>query len=152
LDIANAEQILNALAEMPHAYRFEIFGMPSWKSLRGLTQSSQYMGLSIHYTTPFFYDPTTGPGRYVGAEYANTYGGTPSEMVYRGYESLYWMSHLLERNGTIFNNNITDVSAAPFTRYDIKPSYSAENDFQYLENNKLYILHYQNGGYVVEQQ
>jgi hypothetical protein len=152
LDIVNTEQILNALAAMPRAYRFEIFGMPSWKSLRGLTQPSEYMALSIHYTTPFFYDPTTGTGRYITTEYGNTYGGTPSEMVYRGYESLYWMSNLLESHGTIFNKEITDVSAAPFTRYDIKPSWSKENDFQYLENNKLYILHYQNGGYVVEQQ
>jgi ABC-type branched-subunit amino acid transport system substrate-binding protein len=152
LDITNTEQILNALAAMPRSYRFEIFGMPSWKSLRGLTQQSEYMALSIHYTTPFFYDPTTGTGRYITTEYGNTYGGAPSEMVYRGYESLYWMSNLLESHGTIFNRDITDVSAAPFTRYDIKPSWSKENDFQYLENNKLYILHYQNGGYVVEQQ
>ncbi|RYZ48935.1 MAG: amino acid ABC transporter substrate-binding protein [Sphingobacteriales bacterium] len=152
LDNANAEQILTAIGQMPKAYRFEIFGMPSWKSLRGLTQSSDYMNLSIHYTTPFFYDPTTGPGKYVGTEYANTYGGSPTEMVYRGYESLYWMSNLLERFGTIFNENITDVSSAPFTRYEVKPTYSKENDFLYLENNKLYMFHYQNGGYVVEQQ
>ncbi|HEU4609775.1 MAG TPA: hypothetical protein VFS31_16765, partial [Chitinophagaceae bacterium] len=36
LDINNAEQILKTLSQMPRAYRFEIFGMPSWKSLRGL--------------------------------------------------------------------------------------------------------------------
>ena len=150
LDIGNAEKILNTLAAMPAAYRFEIFGMPSWKSLRGLN-SGNYMRLSIHYTTPFYYDPTTGTGRYVSTEYANTYGGTPSEMVYRGYESLYWFGNLLERYGPVFNRNIRDVSAAPFTRYDIQPAWSKENDFLYLENNKLYILHYQNGGYVVEQ-
>jgi hypothetical protein len=150
LDINNAEKILNALAEMPRAYRFEIFGMPSWKSLRGLTQPSEYMSLSIHYTTPFYYDPTTGPGKFIGTEYTNLYGGSPSEMVYRGYESLYWMSNLLQQHGNIFNKDISDVSAAPFTRYDIRPTYSKENDFLYLENNKLYMLHYQNGGYVVE--
>lgn len=151
LDIANAEQILNTLAAMPHAYQFQIFGMPSWKSLRGLTQGP-YMALSIHYTSPFFFDPTTGAGKYITTQYNTTYGGNPSEMVYRGYESLYWFSNLLEQHGTVFNKDITDVSAAPFTRYEIEPAWSKDNDFLYLENNKLYIMHYQNGGYVVEQQ
>ncbi|WP_162902797.1 ABC transporter substrate-binding protein [Taibaiella koreensis] len=152
LDIGSAEQILNTLAAMPRSYRFQIFGMPSWKSLRGLSQQSAYMGLSIHYTTPFYYDPTTAAGKYVTTQYTATYGGTPSEMVYRGYESLYWLSHLLEQHGVVFNKDIGDVSAAPFTRYEIEPAWSRENDFLYLENNKLYMLHYQNGGYVVEQQ
>lgn len=151
LDIANAEQILNTLAAMPRVYQFQIFGMPSWKSLRGLTQGP-CMTLSIHYTTPFFYDPTTGAGKYITTQYNTTYGGNPSEMVYRGYESLYWLSNLLEQHGPVFNKNIGDVSAAPFTRYVIEPAWSKDNDFLYLENNKLYILHYQNGGYVVEQQ
>lgn len=151
LDIGNTEQILNALAAMPRSYRFQIFGMPSWKALRGLTQGP-YMSLSIHYTTPFFYDPTTGSGKYVTTQYNSTYGGAPSEMVYRGYESLYWLGNLLQQHGVIFNRDINDVSAAPFTRYTIKPAWSKDNDYLYLENNKLYIFHYQNGGYVVEQQ
>jgi hypothetical protein len=151
LDISNTEHILNALAAMPKSFQFQIFGMPSWKALRGLTQGA-YMTLSIHYTTPFFFDPTTGAGRYITTQYNNTYGGNPPEMVYRGYESLYWFSNLLEQHGVVFNKEITDVSAAPFTRYSIQPAWSKENDFLYLENNKLYILHYQNGGYIVEQQ
>lgn len=152
LDIGNAEQLLNTFAALPRSYHLEIFGMPSWKSLRGLTQPSDYMTQSIHYTTPFFFDPTTGTGKYITTEYNNTYGGTPSEMVYRGYESLYWMANMLERHGTVFNKSIDDVSSAPFTRYEIQPAWSKQNDFLYMENNKLYIMHYQNGGYVVEQQ
>ena len=150
LDIANTEKILNTLAALPRAYHFEIFGMPSWKYLKGLSQSSNYMGLSIRYTTPFYYDPTTASGKYVTEEYNKTYGSDPSEMVYRGYESVYWFGKLLQRYGTIFNNNLKDASDAPFTHYEIKPSYNRDNDFLYLENNKLYILHYQNGGYVVD--
>jgi hypothetical protein len=152
LDITNTEKILNALAKLPRAYHFEIFGMPSWKYLKGLTQSSGYMELSIHYTSPFYYDPTIVSGKYVNTEYEKTYGGEPSEMVYRGYETIYWLGHLMEQYGVIFNPNLKDVSAAPFTRYDIKPTYSKDNDFLYQENDKLYMFHYQNGGYVVDMQ
>ena len=150
LDIANTEKILNALAALPRSYHFEIFGMPSWKYLKGLTSASNYMGLSIRYTSPFYYDPTTSSGQYVTTEYTKTYGTEPTEMVYRGYESVYWFSNLLQKHGTIFNKDLKDVSSAPFTRYEIKPSYSKDNDFLYLENNKLYILHYQNGGYIID--
>jgi ABC-type branched-subunit amino acid transport system substrate-binding protein len=152
LDLSNAEKILNTLAQLPSEYRFEIFGMPSWKSLRGLSQSSAYMNLSIYYTSPFFYDPTTGAGKYVSSEYKKEYGGIPSEMVYRGYESLYWMTTLLEKYGPVFNQNLSDVSAAPFTRYELQPVWSKDNEYLYLENKKLYIFHYQNGGYIIEQQ
>jgi hypothetical protein len=152
LDIASSEKILTAIAALPNHYRFEIFGMPSWKSLRGLSQASEYMHLSIHYTNPFYYDPTTASGRYVTTEYATLYGTEPSEMVYRGYESLYWLAHLLDQYGTIFNESLKDVSAAPFTRYEIKPAYSKDDDFLYLENKQLYMLHYQNGGYILDNQ
>jgi ABC-type branched-subunit amino acid transport system substrate-binding protein len=150
LETAKAEQVLNALAALPREYRFEIFGMPSWKSMRGLTQGGAYMGMSIYYTTPFYFDPTTGPGRYITASYKNSFGGTPSEMVFRGYETLYWTASLLNKYGPVFNKHLSDVSAAQFTRYDIEYSWSKQNDFQYLENNKLYMLHYQNGGFIVE--
>lgn len=152
LDLANAEKILNAIAALPSAYHFQIFGMPSWKYLKGLTQASNYMKLSVHYTTPFYYDPTTASGRFVSTEYKTTYGAEPTEFVYRGYETMYWLSHLLEHYGTIFNPKIKDVSAAPFTRFEIKPSYNKDSDFLYQENTKLYILHYQNGGYVLDAQ
>ncbi len=150
LETAKAEQVLNALAALPREYRFEIFGMPSWKSMRGLSQPSSYMGMSIYYTTPFYFDPTTGPGRYINTSYKSNFGGSPSEMVYRGYETLYWTASLLHKYGPVFNQHLSDVSAAQFTRYDIEYSWSKENDFQYLENSKLYILHYQNGGFIVE--
>jgi len=152
LDLAQSEKILHALASLPAAYHFEIFGMPSWKYLKGLTQASDYMKLSIRYTTPFFYDPTTAPGKYVTTEYGTVYGAEPSEMVYRGYESVYWLAHLLDHYGTIFNEDVKDVSAAPFTRYEIRPAYSKDNDFLYLENNQLYIFHYQNGGYILDAE
>ena len=71
-------------------------------------------------------------------------------MVYRGYESVYWLSHLLHRYGRYFNQHINDVSAAQFTRYNIEPEYSEENDFLYLENKKLYIYQYNDGNYSVE--
>lgn len=151
LETAKAEQVLNALAALPAEYKFEVFGMPSWKSMRGLSQSSPYMGMSIYYTTPFYFDPTTGPGRYINNSYKNNFGGNPTEMVYRGYETLYWTASLLNKYGPVFNKHLSDVSAAQFTRYDIDYAWSKTNDFQYLENNKLYILHYQNGGFVVEQ-
>jgi hypothetical protein len=73
-------------------------------------------------------------------------------MVYRGYESLYWMTTLLEKYGPVFNQNLSDVSAAPFTRYELQPVWSKDNEYLYLENKKLYIFHYQNGGYIIEQQ
>lgn len=150
LDIPTAEGMLNHLSALGSNYKFEIYGMPSWKSLRGLNVDGSFANLSIHYTTPFEYDTSTSSGKYVAAEYASKYVGSPSEMVFRGYETLVWFSNLLHKYGTVFNAKMDDVSASPFTRYQIEASWNKDNDFLYWENRNLYMLHYKNGNYKVE--
>jgi len=150
LETGYTEKLLKLLAEQFPRYRFVVMGMPSWKSIYSITQAGNYANMDIYFTTPFFFDPTTGPGNFINNEYKKYSLMKPGEMVYRGYESVYWLSHLLHRYGRYFNKQITDVSAAQFTRYNIEPEYSDENDFLYLENKKLYIYHYSDGNYSVE--
>jgi len=150
LETGYAEKLLKLLAVRFPGYRFEVMGMPSWKSIYSITQTGNYPNMDIYFTTPFFFDPTTGPGSFIGNEYKKYSLLKPSEMVYRGYESVYWLSHLLHRYGRYFNQQVTDVNTAQFTRYNVEPRYSDENDFLYLENKKLYIYHYSDGNYSVE--
>jgi len=151
LSTAIAEPILKELQKLTPKYSFEIYGMPTWKALKGINSKNDYESLDIYYTNPFFYEHNSGPGIAISQKYKNTYGGIPSELVFRGYESLFWLTDLLERYGTIFIPKIHDVRAAPFTRYAIKPVFSKSHDFLYFENRHLYIFHYRNGYFNIEK-
>lgn len=151
LETENAEKLLDALITLADRYCFELLGMPSWKALKGLHASGNYAPLRIAYTTPFHYDLSTSAGQHLLHAYNEHYGIQPSEMVFRGYETLYWMVHLLNYYGPVFNGHVKDISAAPFTRYNIQPAWTGENELLYLENNQLYIMRYHEGNYTVTE-
>lgn len=150
IETGYAEKVLQTLAKMPSKYKFEVLGMPSWKAMYSITQTGNYPDMNIYFTTPFYFDPTTAVGQYINQEYKKYASSKPAEMVYRAYETTHWAGHLLHRYGKYFNEHIKDVSAANFTKYDIEPEYSDENDFLYMENKELNIYRYSNGSYSVE--
>lgn len=145
LQTEKAEAILKTLAILTPRFRIEVFGLPSWKSVRGLNVPGYYGDLGINYTTPFHYNYQSRRGEAIRAAYADRFGGIPTEMVLRGYESLYWMAHLLYTYGPVFNTEMEKIGEASFTKYDIKPSWTGKNDFLYFENRQLYIFRYQQG-------
>ena len=145
LQTDRAEQILKSLALLTPKFKIEVFGLPSWKSIRGLNVPGYYGDLGINYTTPFHYNRESPRGTAIRSAYTERFGGTPSEMVLRGYESLYWMAHLLNRYGPVFNTEMERIGERSFTNYDIQASWSDQNDFLYFENRQLYIFRYQQG-------
>lgn len=152
LSYKEAENILKKLNDLSSSIKFAVFGMPTWKYLPGLSGTNAlYKNMDIYFSTPFYYDLQSTKGNALALNYKKEFGGVPSEMVFRGYESLYWTAHLLQAYGTIFNSKISNSRMAPFTRFDVTPSWSSKNKFLYFENKNLYIFHYVNGYFNVEE-
>lgn len=145
LSYQEAATVLKKLKDLPGGYKFSVLGMPTWKNLPGISNNKTYQNIDIYFSCPFYFDLRSVRGNAFALNYRNAFGGNPSEMVFRGYETLYWAALLLNNYGTIFNNHIQDSRMAPYTRYDITPSWSSKNKFEYLENKNLYIFHYNNG-------
>lgn len=150
LSVSESFKVLQELAQLAPKYRFKVFGMPSWKTMPSAIVADSFANLDIYYTSPFFYDLNSRLGKEIIERYNKSYTGTASEMVFRGYESIYWTVDLLSRYGTVFNEHIHDVRFSPFTRYAVKPVWSKDNDFLYLENKNLYIFRC-SGGIVLLQ-
>lgn len=151
MDQGYAEGLLNLLSSSFPEYRFDVYGMPSLKSLSGLRKAGAYPNVAVSFTTPFYYDPTTASGQSLINRYRRDFGGKPGEMVYRGYEVMQWYAYLLTRYGTVFNQKLSDNGAAAFTRYEIRTRRDKNNDLLYSENQHLYLIRYQGGSYMVEQ-
>jgi len=146
-----ADSILQQLSDWFPDHRFAIFGMPSWPGVASIRKQNAFPNMSVMYTAAFNFDNTAPAIQALNAHYKSEFGGKPVEMVYRGYEILYWSAYLLQKYGTVFNNRLSDTGGAAFTRFDIKPQWTAENDLLYLENEHVYFYRYQAGSYSIEQ-
>ncbi|MBS1773899.1 MAG: hypothetical protein JST82_13650 [Bacteroidetes bacterium] len=152
LDVNYAETTLKQLYEWFPGYAFEVYGMPSWKSMDALRKPDAFPNITVFVTSPFYFDYSTGPGQTLIASYKKEAGSShPGDMVFRGYETMYWYAYLLEKYGTIFNKNFSDNAAAPFTKFDIKVKRDKDDNLYYQENKHIYLYKYQSSSYMIEQ-
>ncbi len=151
VDVAYAKQLLDQLAKSFPKFHFEVYGMPSWKGLSLLRKEGSLPNVGITISAPFYFDPTASAGRGFAEAFTRAFGGKPTELAYRGYETLYWYAYLLKRYGTVFNEHYRDNGAAPFTRFDLRPAVSDDEYTDYFENSHVYLYRYQSGSFSVEQ-
>jgi len=151
VDVVFAGQLLDQLSKSFPKFRFEIYGMPTWKGMAVLQKVDALPNLGINIGAPFYFDPSTSAGKNFSDDFNTIYGGKPSEMAYRGYETLYWYGYLLNHYGTIFNEHFQDNGMAPFTRFDLKLEHEKNTAPMYYENRHVCMYHYQSGSFTVMQ-
>lgn len=149
LDPLYADSLLATLAKYFPTTHFEVFGMPTWNEIPALRKTGSYSNITVNVTHPFKFETGTDSVllQRVKSNYRKEFGGNPSEMVMRGYETMLWYGTLLRRYGTLFNSEYSDISAAPFTKFRIKPRWDRNGSLLYLENRNIYMSTYQGGIY-----
>lgn len=143
-----AESQLRQLSEWFPQVQFEVYGLPTWKFIGSLRKAEAFPNVAVNFTSPFYYDLSTPAGQALQASYKKQFAGRTDEMVFRGYEILYWYANLLHKYGTVYNQRQGDNFAAPFTKFKIKPVWLGPQ-FLYNENQHLYFFRYQAGSYMV---
>jgi ABC-type branched-subunit amino acid transport system substrate-binding protein len=152
VETAYAESLLRNLYKYFPGYKFAVYGMPSWKSMSSLRKPDAFPNVATYFTAPFYFDPSTSGAQLLYMGYQNRFNGKPSEMTYRGFETLYWYATLLKDYGTIFNDKIKNNDKAPFTKFEIKTNWDkAKEDVLFNENQHLYLYRYQSSSYMLEQ-
>lgn len=152
LDASYAETLLAQLYGLFPEYDFEVFGMPSWKGMNALKKADAFPNVATYITAPYYFDMSTAIGQAIAANYKRDVGGSkPGDMVYRGYETMYWYAYLLYKYGTIFNEKFNDNAAAPFTRFEIKLKKDKNDKVLYQENRHILLYRYQSSSFIVEQ-
>lgn len=146
-----AEGIIINLYHWFPDYEFEVWGMPTWDNMASLKKSDAYPNTAVYYTSPFSFDATTASGQSVANAYKKKYVGRADNMVFRGYETMFWYAYLMKKYGTIFNEHLWDTGGAPFTRFEVKPVESEDGKVMYYENKHVYLFRYQGSSYMVEQ-
>lgn len=152
LDATYAESLLEQLHSMFPEYDFEVYGMPSWKGMAGLKKADAFPNVAAYISAPYYFDISTPIGQSIATNYKRDAGGSkPGDMVFRGYETMYWYAYLLYKYGTIFNEKFSDNAAAPFTRFEIKLKKDKNDKVLYQENKHILLYRYQSSSFMVEQ-
>jgi len=126
-------------------YHVQVMGMPTWDALLQ-TEEKIYKGLEIFYSTPFYYAKTDPISNSINTYFKNVLFSRPSDMVFRGYETMFRFGKLLVDYGNNLHTSIGEKKYKVFTDFDIQPVINKQtNTLDYFENKKVYIVKIQDG-------
>lgn len=118
--------------------------MPTLEAVKGLDKQDEFPNMPVFYTASYIIDKITPASQYISRKYRARFGGVPSDIVYKGFESLNFFSNLMIRYGVPFNTHISDNSYTFITPYKIMPV-KESGKLMFYENKFLYLIRYENG-------
>lgn len=140
---------LKILSEYAKRYRLKVYCMPTTEAVKSLNKSDEFPNMPVYYTTSYIIDKITPASQYISREYKSHMGTAPSDVVYKGFESLFFFSNLLKKFGVPFNSKIGDNSYTFITPYKIVPV-KENGSLMFYENKFLYLLRYEDGIMIYE--
>jgi hypothetical protein len=146
LDESFARNLCSTLAAMNKTYPVQVMGMPTWDGIHDLDKK-EYRDLEIFYTTPFNPVRTDATSEMISQYFKDKLYARPSDMVYRGFESMYRFGKLLRELGVNIASGIGEKKYKVFTDFDIQPVLldKQKQQLDYFENKKLYTIKKLNG-------
>ena len=99
--------------------------------------------MEIVYSTPFYYSNNKFASA-LSKQYNAKFHSRPSDMVYRGYETVFHFTKLLLKYQDKLSNNLGDKDFTVFNEFDIQPV-KLGGKIEYYENKKLFFIKKQEG-------
>lgn len=146
LDEDFANKLTNAAYSLSKTNDVVLMGMPNWDGFEFLTRKNAFKDFPIHFTSPYY---NTKEGKYselLTAEFLKKYNSKPSDMAFKGFESVYLFTRLLLNRQESLISTMANNSLKLINEYAIKPVNLKKSDrTDYYENKHLYILKIFNG-------
>jgi hypothetical protein len=145
LDEAFGSKLLQQLSYIGKTYPLTVAGMPTWSSFN-LTKP-EFKSLEIIYSTPFNYGHLSSLGTRLTNEFTLKQQGRPTDMFFRGYETMLRFSLLLLDAKQDVASSLARRGNNIFTTFDIQPVFldKKNNELDYFENRNLYFVKWFNG-------
>ena len=107
----------------------------------------EFKDLEIFYSTPFNPVRTDPTSEQINLYFKDKLYARPSDMVFRGFETMYRFGKLLRELGPNISSGIGEKKYKVFTDFDIQPVLldKQKQQLDYFENKKLYIIKKVNG-------
>lgn len=143
LNIPFAQKLTSELDKIAGTYAVQLFGMPTWENLN-LGKLKQ---LEVVYTTAFYYSGNTWLENSLTQSYITDMNNRPSDMFFRGYETMLRFALLLLDTKQDVASNLTRKGNTVFTEFEIEPVFKNKNTMtlDYFENKHLYFVQVMGG-------
>lgn len=147
LDETFAGNITKASFELRKTYPITLIGMPNWDNFSSLYSKKNLADFPIFFTTPFYTDKYDAFSKSFITAYYKKYRSKPSDMAFKGFESVYLFTKLLAKNPDNFMSSINEKNVKVFCEYNFR-AVRQNNEIaipDYFENKHLYIIKILNG-------
>lgn len=140
LDISFGQLLAQHLASGLEENHAILIGMPNWWDVTDFSKP-EFKGLMVIYTTPFYLSQADPLYIKINSEFKVRYFSRPTDMLFRGYETMYHFSHLLNINGKNLGSALSENKFTVFNDFDIRPVINSKTTtLDYFENKKIYIV------------
>jgi hypothetical protein len=128
-------------------YPVLLIGMPNWDGFTSFTKNKKLKDFPIYYTTPFFNNKWDNFSKQIKEVYQTRYKGVPSDLTYKGFETVYLFTKLLSMHPDDFTSNLNNHPYKVFSDYKFKPVFINKKSEvpDYFENKNLYFVNILNG-------
>jgi hypothetical protein len=146
LDIAFGKDLAKQLIFMSKIYPVQLLGMPNWDGISDF-QKPEYKGVEFIYSTPFYNAKSDKVSISITNYFRNNFYSRPTDMVFRGYETLMHFGQLLLEKGSNLSSSLGEKKYRVFTDFDIQPIFMNRQNptLDYFENKKLYFVKMSDG-------
>jgi broad-specificity NMP kinase len=132
-------RLIRVLSSDP-AHAATIIGMPTWDSFK-ILDNIDYKGVEVVYSTPYNFSKSNKISIHLTREYRTKFLARPSDMVFKGFESMYHFTKLLQEHQTNLTSFLSDKKYKLFNDFDIRTVRNkTTHNIDYLENKKLYFV------------
>ncbi len=135
-------KMIKALSNISSTYTATIIGMPNWDGLKELDKPG-CKGVDIIYSSPYNFNRQDKNVISITNKYKSVFNGRPSDMFFKGYESMFHFTHLLtEHSNTSIIYFLSEKKFKLFNDFDIRPTLNKTNKqrIDFFENRKLYFI------------
>ena len=140
------ESLIKKLNDHGQSYSTILIGMPTWSGMNA-TLGSSSENIQIVISTSYNFFRSSNVLESIADNYKTLYYARPSDMVFKGYETMYHFTKLLLDDPDTFINNVSDTAYKVSDEYNFVPIRLSQTSFvpDYLENKKVYFIRIANG-------
>lgn len=145
LDEAFANELALAIAGVKNDYSIMLIGMPNWDGFFR-KPNPKLRDVPVFFTTPYFNGKEDNYSLMLTTAYQERFKINPSDLAYKGFETVYLFVKLLAKHPHDFMSHLNDYPHKVFADYNFKPVFVGDGPTpDYFENKHLYFLKLENG-------
>ncbi|HEX2608672.1 MAG TPA: ABC transporter substrate-binding protein [Flavisolibacter sp.] len=140
LDESFGVRLAQDIAQINKTYPVTLVGMPTWERMN--FSRAELNNVEVIYTSPFYYNRLTPLESRAADDFTNRMSSKPSDLFFRGYETMLRFGLLLLDTKKDMASNLTRKGNTVFTQFDIQPVFKDKQSMtlDYFENKHLYFI------------